>query len=162
MSRGAQGHRRPAHEGADLQNSPTRGRGNHSRSKNTQHLLQNNGKIKCKIMEAKEWFSVGAFLQVEGFIPSAWWSVSQSYSGLFFKSSHKVVQDFFVVAAVPLWLHIEADICWWQAEHKYCLFFIPLHNTFCSRFQANCIGFAASSPAPVLKIPCRKPHQHSM
>lgn len=116
-------------------------------------------------MEAKEWFSVGAYLQVEGVIPSAWWSVSQSYSGLFFKSSHKVVQDFFVVAAVPLWLHIEvavADICWWQAEHKYFIFFITLHNIFCSRCQANCVDFAASTTALVLKIPCRKLYQHSI
>lgn len=76
-------------------------------------------------MEAKDWFSVGAYLQVEGLTPPAWWSVSQSYSGLVFKSSHKVIQDFFV-AAVPLWLHIEAavaDICWWQVEHKYDIFF---------------------------------------
>lgn len=163
MSREAQGHRRPAQEGADPKILPSEAQAT-TAAQNTQHLLQNNGE-KSKIMEAKEWFSVGAYLQVEGFIPSAWWSVSLSYSGLFFKSSHKVVQDFFVVASVPLWLHIEAavaDIFWWQAEHKYYIFFIPLHNIFCSRCQANCMEFAASSTALVLKFPCRKLHQHSM
>lgn len=145
MSKEAKGHRRRAQEGVDPKILPPEAEATTA----AQRMLNSCSKIieKCQIKEAKEWFCRSLFT-IEGFIPSAWWSVSQSYPGLFFMSSHKVVQDFFVVAAVPLWLHIEvaaADICWWQKEHNF-FFFFSFHYTTSSAADARQTAWSLLHP----------------